>query len=75
MNKYLEIENQLLLYKSKAQVMQMYIDLLKKIDKLTELLDNHDRDTGTIYYKYNNRFVISELKERIREVLGDVDDN
>ena len=50
-------------------------DYLTRINKVMELLDNHDQDTGTIYYKYNNRFVISKLKERIREVLGgDVDE-
>ena len=31
--KYLEIENQLLLKKSKGQMIQMYIELLKRIDK------------------------------------------
>ena len=41
-----------------------------RITKAIELLNRHDIDTGDIYYKYNNRFVKSELKERIRETLG-----
>lgn len=31
--KYLEIENQLLFKKSKGQMIQMYMELLKRIDK------------------------------------------
>ena len=41
-----------------------------RIDKINELLNRHDIDTGDIYYKYNNKFVKSELKERIREITG-----
>lgn len=44
-NNYLEIENQLLLYKSKAQILQMYIELLKRTDKAIEILqDNSSYD-------------------------------
>lgn len=46
------------------------IYLISKIDKAIELLNRHNIDTGDIYYKYNGRFVKSELKERIREILG-----
>ena len=44
--------------------------LFEQKEKTIELLNRHDIDTGDIYYKYNGRFVKSELKERIREILG-----
>ena len=45
-------------------------DYKSRNEKTIELLNRHDIDTGDIYYKYNGRFVKSELKERIREILG-----
>lgn len=45
-------------------------DHKSRIDKVNKLLNNHDIDIGDIYYKYNNRYVKSELKERIREITG-----
>ena len=47
-------------------------------DKLTEietLIINHNCDTGDIYYKYNNKFLKSELKQRILEILYEESDN
>lgn len=44
------------------------INYKSKYNKVLELLNRHDKDTGDIYYKYNSRFVKSELKERIREI-------
>jgi hypothetical protein len=38
---YLEVENQLLFKKSKGQMIQMYIDLLKRIDKAIEYLTSY----------------------------------
>ena len=49
------------------------LSLQERIDKAIELLNRHDIDTGDIYYKYNNRFVKSELKERIKELLEEVE--
>lgn len=46
----------------------------QRIDKANELLQRHNEDTGDIYYKYNNRFVKSELKERLSEVLNGSDE-
>ena len=48
--------------------------LQNRIEKANELLQRHNEDTGDIYYKYNNRFVKSELKERLSEVLNGSDE-
>lgn len=46
------------------------IDYKSRCEKANELLKRHNEDTGNIYYKYNNRFLKSELKERLSEVLN-----
>lgn len=43
--------------------------LKDKLSKIETLIINHNCDTGDIYYKYNSRFLKSELKERILEIL------
>ena len=43
--------------------------LKDKISKIETLIINHNCDTGDIYYKYNSRFLKSELKQRILEIL------
>lgn len=43
-----------------------------KLSKIETLIINHNCDTGDIYYKYNNRFLKSELKQRILEILYEV---
>ena len=48
---------------------QKISDLEDKISKIETLIINHNCDTGDIYYKYNSRFLKSELKERILEIL------
>ena len=45
--------------------------LKDKLSKIETLLINHNYDTGYIYYKYNSRFLKSELKQRILEILED----
>ena len=45
--------------------------LKDKLSKIETLIINHNCDTGDIYYKYNNRFLKSELKQRILEILED----
>lgn len=42
-----------------------------KLSKIETLIINHNCDTGDIYYKYNSRFLKSELKQRILEILED----
>lgn len=70
-NNYLEIENQLLLYKSKAQILQMYIELLKRTDKAIEYIETnvkeheHDDYDITLYYSLNQN-ECDELLEILR---------
>lgn len=46
--------------------------LKDKLSKIETLIINYNCDTGDIYYKYNNRFLKSELKQRILEILYEV---
>lgn len=39
------------------------------ISKIETLVINHNCDTGDIYYKYNGKYLKSELKDRILELL------
>lgn len=48
----------------------------KEIDRLNNIISqietliiNHNCDTGDIYYKYNGKYLKSELKERIIELV------
>ena len=57
---------------------EKYCDLKKenkklkdKLSKIETLIINHNCDTGDIYYKYNSKFLKSELKQRILEILED----
>lgn len=45
--------------------------LKDKLSKIETLITNHNRNIGDIYYKYNSRFLKSELKQRIMEILED----
>ena len=47
-------------------------DLEDKLSKIETLIINHNCDTGDIYYKYNSKFLKSELKQRILEILYEV---
>ena len=42
--------------------------LKDKLSKIETLIINHNCDTGDIYYKYNSKFLKSELKQRILEI-------
>lgn len=46
--------------------------LKDKLSKIETLIINHNCDTGDIYYKYNSRFLKSELKQRILEIVYEV---
>ena len=50
-------------------------ELKDKLSKIETLIINHNCDTGDIYYKYNNKFLKSELKQRILEILYEESDN
>ena len=54
-------ENQLLKKENKQ--------LKDKVSKIETLIINHNCDTGDIYYKYNSKFLKSELKQRILEIV------
>jgi hypothetical protein len=64
-------------YSSEVERMQKCIDellqenkqLKDKLSKIETLIINHNRNIGDIYYKYNSKFLKSELKQRILEIL------
>ena len=43
--------------------------LKDKLSKIETLIINHNCDTDDIYYKYNSKFVKSELKQIILEIV------
>ena len=51
------------------QLQQENQQLKDKLSKIETLIINHNCDTGDIYYRYNNKFLKSELKQRISEIL------
>lgn len=53
------------------QLQQENKQLRDKLSKIETLIINHNCDTGDIYYKYNSKFLKSELKQRILEILED----
>ena len=55
---------------NKYQELQKENEQLKdKLSKIETLIINHNCDTGDIYYKYNSKFLKSELKQRILEIV------
>ena len=58
-----ELENQIKL------IQQENKHLKDKLSKIETLVINHNCDTGDIYYKYNSKFLKSELKQRILEIV------
>lgn len=64
-------------YKNAYEEMKKLYELLQeenkqlkdKLSKIETLIINHNCDTGDIYYKYNSRFLKSELKQRILEIV------
>lgn len=46
--------------------------LKDKLSKIETLIINHNRNIGDIYYKYNSKFLKSELKQRILEIVYEV---
>lgn len=43
------------------------------INKINVFLYNHDKNAGKLYYKYDNKYLLSEIKEDIRDILKEVD--
>ena len=46
--------------------------LRKIINKINVFLENHDKNAGKLYYKYDNKYLLSEIKEDIRDILKEV---
>ena len=42
------------------------------IDRINIFIDNHNKIAGKLYYKYNNKYLLSNLKEDIRDILKEV---
>ena len=57
------------LFEEKKQLQQENEQLKDKLSKIETLIINHNCDTGDIYYKYNSKFLKSELKQRILEIV------
>lgn len=62
--------NEMLTIKSTIDNQKEEIDRLNNIiSQIETLVINHNCDTGDIYYKYNDKYLKSELKERIIELV------
>lgn len=53
-----------------AEEIQTYKEV---IDKINVFLDNHDKNAGKLYYKYDNKYLLSEIKEDFRDILKEVE--
>lgn len=43
-----------------------YRDALKKIEYF---IKEHDKSAGNLYYKYNGKYLLSEIKEDIKKIV------
>jgi hypothetical protein len=59
-------------FKEIVNLRQENKQLKDKLSKIETLIINHNCDTGDIYYKYNSKFLKSELKQRILEIVYEV---
>lgn len=69
MNKEVAITITLKEYEELLNTKKKYEELKEKLSKIETLIINHNCDTGDIYYKYNSKFLKSELKQRILEIV------
>lgn len=61
---------------TKLEAKQLLIENQKRkevINKINVFLNNHDRNAGKLYYKYNGKYLLSEIKENIRDILKEVE--
>lgn len=42
------------------------------INKAKEFIKKHNEKAGKLYYKYDNKYLLSEIKEDIRDILKEV---
>lgn len=40
------------------------------INKAKEFIKKHNEKAGKLYYKYNNKYLLSEIKEDLLEILN-----
>lgn len=66
-NKKFEVEKELFDFVDKLG--KENVKLKDKLSKIETLIINHNCDTGDIYYKHNSKFLKSELKQRILEIV------
>lgn len=59
-------------YQNRIMLLEENKQLKDKLSKIETLIINHNCDTGDIYYKYNSKFLKSELKQRILEIVYEV---
>ena len=52
-----------------VDLQQENLQLKDKLSKIETLVINHNCDSANIYYKYNSKFLKSELKQRILETV------
>ncbi len=55
---------------AREEVANKYKEVFNKINVF---LDNHDKNAGELYYKYGNKYLLSEIKEDIRDALKEVE--
>lgn len=46
-------------------------ELKSKIEKAIQFIEEHNRNAGKLYYKYNGKYLLSEIKEDLTEILED----
>jgi len=44
-------------------------NLQQRIDKVIQFIEEHNKNAGKLYYKYNNRYLLSEIKEDLLAIL------
>lgn len=45
--------------------------LKKKINRAIRFIEEHNRNAGKLYYKYDGKYLLSEIKEDLLEILKD----
>ena len=65
------VENELKeLQKENQQLKQQLEQRDNIINKAREFIKNHNEKAGKLYYKYDNKYLLSEIKEDLLEILN-----
>ena len=71
---YLELQEKYnSVLKDKVKLKRENKQLREIINKINVFLENHDKNAGNLYYKYDNKYLLSEIKEDIRDILKEVE--